>query len=78
VVVQDDDAEVLGHGLLKLTLLWLKEKAVFLPAEHLSDNLMVTGKFRMRDEDVIQVGHDVSRQDEVLEDVIHRRLECSW
>jgi hypothetical protein len=34
--------------------------------EHLLDDFTMTGKVGMRDEDVIKVDHDVSRQNEVL------------
>jgi hypothetical protein len=79
MVVQDDDTEVLDHGPIQLALLQPKEKVVFPePTEHLSDDLMVTGEVRMHDEDVIQVDHDVSGQNQVLEDVVHHCLEGGW
>jgi hypothetical protein len=44
----------------------MEEGVVFLePTEHLPDNFMMMGEVRMRDEDVIEIDHDVSRQDEV-------------
>src|ERR1700761_856781 len=44
-------------------------------AKDLSDNLPVPGKVRVCDEDVVKVYHDIARQDEILEDVIHHSLE---
>jgi hypothetical protein len=44
-------------------------------AEHLLDNFVMMGGVRMRDEDVVEVDHDISRQNEVLEDVVHHCLE---
>jgi hypothetical protein len=44
-------------------------------AEHLPDDFAMTGGVRMRDEDVVEVDHDISRQNEVLEDVVHHCLE---
>jgi hypothetical protein len=43
--------------------------------EHLLDDLAMKSEVRMRDEDVVEVDHDVSRQNEVLEDVVYHHLE---
>jgi hypothetical protein len=43
--------------------------------EHLPNDFVMIGEVGMRDEDVVEVDHDVSGQDEILEDVIHHRLE---
>jgi hypothetical protein len=43
--------------------------------EDFLDNLAVTGPVGMCDEDVIEVHHNVSQQDEDLKDVIHHHLE---
>ena len=43
--------------------------------EDLPDDLPVPGAVRVSDEDVVEVYHDVARQDEVLEDVVHHCLE---
>jgi hypothetical protein len=76
VIVPDDDIEVLDCRLLELALLWMEEEAMFSePPEHLPDDFAVMGKVRVRNEDAIQVDHDISRQNEVLEDVVHHRLE---
>jgi hypothetical protein len=55
----------------------MEEEAMFseLP-EHLPGDFMVTSKVGIRDEDVVQVDHDVSGQNEVLEDVVYHHLEC--
>jgi hypothetical protein len=54
----------------------MEEEAVLSePAEHLPDNFTIMGEVGMRDEDVVKVHHDVSEQNEVLEDVIHHHLE---
>jgi hypothetical protein len=72
VVVRDDDTKVIDCQLLELALLWREEEAVFSElTEHLSDDLPVMGEVGVCDEDVIKVDHDVSRQDKVLEDVVH-------
>jgi hypothetical protein len=64
------------YSIIELTLLWTEEEAVLSePMEHLPDDFVMTDKVRMRDEDVIKVDHDISRQDEVLEDVVHHCLE---
>ena len=40
-----------------------------------SEDLPVTGEVRVHDEDVVEVYHDVARQDEILKDVVHHSLE---
>jgi hypothetical protein len=47
-------------------------------AEDLLDNLPVLGPVRVHNEDVIEVHHDITRQDEVLDDVVHHCLEGGW
>ena len=42
--------------------------------EDFLDDLPVSGKVRVRNEDVVEVDHDISGQDEVLEDVVRRGL----
>ena len=44
-------------------------------SEDLSDDLSVSSEVRVGGEDVVEVDHDVSRQDEVLENVVHHGLE---
>jgi hypothetical protein len=54
----------------------MEEEAVLSePTEQLPDNFAMTGEVRVRNEDVIEVYHDISRQDEILEDVVHHCLE---
>jgi hypothetical protein len=48
------------------------------PPEHLVDNFAVTGEVGERNEDVVQVDHDVPGQNKVLEDVVHHCLEGGW
>jgi hypothetical protein len=68
VIVKDDDAEVPNRQLLALALLRTEEEAMFSELlEHLPDNFAVTSEVRMCDEDVVQVDHDISGQNEVLE-----------
>jgi hypothetical protein len=43
--------------------------------EHFPDDLLVTGEVRVHDENVVEVYHDIARQDEILEDVVHHCLE---
>src|ERR1700712_3308152 len=44
-------------------------------SENLPDHLAVPGEIRMRDENVVEVYHDVTRHDEILKDIIHHSLE---
>jgi hypothetical protein len=56
-----------------------RQEAMFSKSpEHHPDDFAMTGEVGMHDEDVVQVAHDVSEQDEVLEDVVHHCLECGW
>jgi hypothetical protein len=44
-------------------------------SEYLPDDLTMVVEVGMRNEDVVKIDHDVSGQNEVLEDVIHHHLE---
>src|SRR5262249_15179633 len=43
--------------------------------EHLPDNLPVFPEIGVSDEDVVEINHDISGQDQVLENVVHHGLE---
>jgi len=75
-VVRDDHSEVLDRGFLKLTLVGMEVELMFLQQfQNLAGDLPVLFKGLCEDEDVVQIDHDHAFRDEVLEDVVHHRLE---
>jgi len=75
-VVGDDDTEVLDTHLLELTLVVSQVELVFMHVFHdyPADVAMLLQGIR-EDEDIVQVDNNHSLQDEVMEDLIHHRLE---
>src|ERR1700753_1253033 len=75
-VVRDDNPEVLNRRLLKLAFLRPEVELVLPQApENLRDDSAVRTDVRVGNEDVIQVDHDISGKNEVLENVVHHGLE---
>jgi len=75
-VVRDDYSEVLGCGFLKFAFVGMEVELMLLQQlQNAAGDLEVLFKGFHEDEDVVQIDHDHAFRDEVLEDVIHHRLE---
>ena len=76
VIVGDDHAEVLDLRPFELTLFQPEEEFVLPEApEDFGNDPAVRPEVGVGDEDVVQVNHDISGENEILEDVVHHRLE---
>jgi len=75
-VVRDYHSEILDRGFLELALVGMEVELVLLQQlQNAAVDLPMLFKGFCEDEDVVQVDHDHAFRDEVLEDVVHHRLE---
>ena len=75
-VVRDDYSKVLDRGFLEFTFVGTEVELMLLQQlQNVAGDLPVLFKGLCEDEDVVQIDHDHALRDEVLEDVIHHRLE---
>ena len=75
-IVRDDHPEVLDRGFLEFAFVGMEVELVFLQQlQNTAGDLPVLCKGLHEDEDVVQIDHDHTFRDEVLEDVVHHRLE---
>jgi len=74
--VRDNHSEILDRGFLELALVGTEVELMFLQQlQNAAGDLLVLFKGLCEDEDVVQIDHDHTFRDEVLEDVVHHRLE---
>ena len=75
-VVGDDDSEVFDRGFLEFAFVGTEVELMLLQQlQNAAGDLPVLFKGLREDEDVVQIDHDHAFRDEVLEDVVHHRLE---
>jgi len=75
-VVRDDYSEVLDCGFLEFAFVGTEVELMLLQQlQNAAGDLPVLFKGFREDEDVVQIDHNHAFRDEVLEDVVHHRLE---
>ena len=76
VIVQDDNSEVFDLGLLEFALVMLEVEFVFTEALHdQATDVAMFFQCVCEDENVVEVNTHNAFQDQVMEDVVHHRLE---